>query len=169
MTQPAPPRLPSHIRPRPKAAISRTTSLKSNAADSLESSQELPPKPAAPPATPRDAPAETSTTATVALIRRVLCPAGDRRPLDVLLPPLTSSNDVDLQLYGLLAVIVKEFVYSWYAKLTPDRTFVAEVVNLIAHCTRDLEQRARRVDWEALLLDEIPELVQRHVFGTFRK
>jgi hypothetical protein len=81
------------------------------------------------------------------------------------LPPLTSRNDVDLQLYALIAIILREFVQNWYAKITPDETFVAEIVQIIAHITRALEQRLRKVDLESLLFDELPELLDRHVIG----
>ncbi|OJD26714.1 hypothetical protein ACJ73_01905 [Blastomyces percursus] len=112
--------------------------------------------------------------ATAALIRRVLCPQsgshgpeqrerGTPRPLEELLPPLTSSNDVDLQLYALIAIIIKEFVYAWYSKITPDHTFTDEVIQIIAHCTRALEQRLRQVDVDALVLDEIPSLIEAHI------
>lgn len=110
---------------------------------------------------------------TVALIRRVLCPdtsaygSSAPRPLQEVLPPLTSSNDVDLQLYALIAVIIKEFVYSWYAKITPDRIFVDEVLQLIAHCTRALEQRLRQVDLGQLVLDEVTGLIQAHITSSF--
>jgi hypothetical protein len=89
----------------------------------------------------------------------------DHRPIDELLPPLTSSNEVDLQLYAILAIIVKEYVYSWYGKITADQGFVEEVVRIFAHCTRALEQRVRKVDIEGLLLDEIPQLIQEHING----
>jgi hypothetical protein len=78
---------------------------------------------------------------------------------------LTSSNDVDLQLYAFIAIVIREFVYTWYGKITPDQTFVEEVVRIIAHCTRGLEQRLRKVDLEALILDELPELLDAHVKG----
>ncbi|EER45095.1 PXA domain-containing protein [Histoplasma capsulatum H143] len=112
--------------------------------------------------------------ATAALIRRVLCPQssnygpdqrerGTPRPLEELLPPLTSSNEVDLQLYALIAIIIKEFVYAWYSMITPDHTFSDEIIQIIAHCTRALEQRLRQVDVDALVLDEIPALVEAHI------
>ncbi|CAI4218348.1 unnamed protein product [Parascedosporium putredinis] len=111
-----------------------------------------------------------SDKATTAFVRRVLCPQqnGDTNrnaagPIDELLPPLTSRNDVDLQLYAILAVVLKEFVQAWYSKITPDETFVAEIVQIIAHITRALEQRLRKVDLESLLLDEIPDLLDRHI------
>ncbi|KAJ5678203.1 uncharacterized protein N7477_003836 [Penicillium maclennaniae] len=118
----------------------------------------------------RDDPLDTtSEKATQALIRRVLCPstsshgASSPQPLEELLPPLTSSNDVDRQLYALLALIIKDFVYSWYSKITPDQAFVNEVLHVVAHCTRALEQRLRQTDVAQLALDEVPALVEAHI------
>ncbi|GFP52230.1 protein MSS51, mitochondrial [Trichoderma asperellum] len=89
-----------------------------------------------------------SDRATLSLIRRTLCPQqlGDKGrdaqlPIEELLPPLTSRNDVDLQLYAFLAIIMREFVQSWYSKITTDETFVPEILHIIAHCTTALEQR----------------------------
>ncbi|KAJ4374601.1 hypothetical protein N0V86_007471 [Didymella sp. IMI 355093] len=118
----------------------------------------------------------TSDKATAAFIRRTLCAHnvllgnGDKggttpRPIDELLPPLTSSNEVDLQLYGIISVIIKEFVQTWYSKITPDHVFVNEVIQVIAHCTRAVEQRLRKVDLEGLLLDEIPGLLEEHLIA----
>jgi hypothetical protein len=120
-----------------------------------------------------------SEKVTAAFILRTLCAqhalagTADRgrvtpRPVDELLPPLTSSNEVDLQLYAILAVILKEFVYAWYSKITPDHVFVDEVIQIVAHCTRALEQRVRKADLEAILLDEIPQLVDAHIRCMFR-
>lgn len=117
--------------------------------------------------------------ATSAFIRRTLCAqhvlsvpgAAGRdtpKPVDELLPPLTSSNEVDLQLYAILAVILKEFVIAWYSKITPDHVFVDEVIQVVAHCTRALEQRVRKVNLEALLLDELPQLVDTHIKCMYR-
>jgi splicing suppressor protein 51 len=88
-------------------------------------------------------------------------------PIQDLLPPLTSRNDVDLQLYALISIILREYVQNWYNQITPDETFVAEIVQVIAHCTRALEQRLRKVDLESLLLDELPELLATHVRGLY--
>jgi len=72
---------------------------------------------------------------------------------------------VDLQLYALIAIIIREFVQTWYSKITPDQVFVEEVVKIIAHLTRALEQRLRKVDLESLLFDELPELLEIHLQG----
>lgn len=111
-----------------------------------------------------------SERATSLLIRRTLCSPqlSDKSrdaqvPIDELLPPLTSRNDVDLQLYAILAIVLREFVQSWYSKITTDENFVAEVLHIIAHCSRALEQRFRKVDLETLVLDEIPDLLDKHI------
>lgn len=122
-------------------------------------------------------PGFVSDKATLALIRRVLCPhlhqargqgqGQSQRPpaLEELLPPLTHSAAVDLQLYALIAIIIQEFVLGWYANITHDRGFTDEIVRILAHCTRLLEQRLRHVDVHALLLDELPALLQLHIAG----
>jgi hypothetical protein len=108
-----------------------------------------------------------SDKATAFLIRRTLCAhiADKNAQLSDVLPPLTSSNEVDLQIYAFIAIVIREFVYTWYSKITPEQKFVEEVVKIIAHCTRALEQRLRKVDLEALLFDELPELLDVHVHG----
>ncbi|CAK1356099.1 unnamed protein product [Cercospora beticola] len=125
----------------------------------------------------RDHKQRAEDEATVAYIKRTLCArtpdpstsadstAHNRvsEPLEQLLPPLTSSNDVDIQLYALIAVVLNLFVQTWYNRITPDQEFVASIVQIIAHCTRELEQRLRHVDLESLLLDELPELLAEHV------
>lgn len=128
--------------------------------------------------TPKPQADTASDKATAAFIRRTLCShnvllgTGEKngsapRPIEEVLPPLTSSNAVDLQLYAIISVIIKEFVQTWYSKITPDHVFVNEVIQIIAHCTRGLEQRLRKVDLEALLLDEIPELLEGHLSGRW--
>ncbi|KAI9811383.1 MAG: hypothetical protein M1832_000902 [Thelocarpon impressellum] len=174
---------PSSLQPRPKAPA--TSNATGPAAPALPSGPESPPllspptsssSTPAPRAAPSAAAARASERATALLIRRTLCahhaPGNDGkgrratpRPLEELLPPLTSSNEVDLQLYALIAVIVRDFIHPWYAKITPDKEFVEELVQLVAHCTRGLEQRFREVDLEGLLLDEVPELVNAHLLA----
>jgi PXA domain len=127
----------------------------------------------------RPTPAPDDDAQTAAFIRRTLCshqlhaPASspDHHPppsIHALLPPLTSANEVDLQLYGALAVIAKEFVFSWYGRLTADAAFADELVRIVAHCARGVEERARRVDWAAVLVDEVPAVLDQHVRGELR-
>lgn len=116
-----------------------------------------------------------SDEATAAFIRKTLCsqkiqtgylPEDGPSTVTDVLPPLTSSNQIDLQLYAFIAIIIKDSVRPWYQKITPDQAFLDEIIQIIAHVTRALEQRLRKVDVEALLIDEIPALLDAHVTGT---
>ena len=171
MTQPSL-RPPSNVQPRPKAVpTSSSTSLTPNPISTT-------PQVSRPASKSRQAsplrhggPSDVSEKATAALIRRILCPhshggTAEPRPINEILPPLTSSNEVDLQLYAIIAIIVKDLVYSWYGKITPDQSFVEEVVRIIAHCTTQLESRLRTIDLEGLCFDEIPALVEDHIQGN---
>jgi len=119
----------------------------------------------------------TTDTAAASLVRRILASHqlniashttdqhadNNTQTLDSNLPPLTSSNEIDLQLYALFAILIKDCVQSWYSSFTTDHTFVDELLQIIAHCTRALEERFRRADLECLLLDTIPAAVEIHV------
>lgn len=158
-------RAPTYLQPRPKAVATSNLSAQSAGAASNR-----PPRPSTPVSrvSSRHVTADLlSDKATVALIRRTLCSqsADKATAIPDLLPPLTSRNDVDLQLYALIAIIIKEFVLTWYAKITPDESFVDEVLRIIAHCTRALEQRLRKVDLESLMFDELPDLLDAHIRG----
>ena len=118
---------------------------------------------------------------TIAYVKKVLCSKSqngkisdptvtsdvDAKSLDELLPSLTSSSAVDVQLYAFVAVIVENFLQRWYSRITQDSDLVKEIIQIVAHCTRGLEQRLRRLDFESLLLDEIPDLILRHTKGKY--
>ncbi|KIW16017.1 hypothetical protein PV08_06068 [Exophiala spinifera] len=169
-TSPSRPPLPPNI-------TTKSSSTASLSQLSVVAGNKTPSEPRAssriPPAGRRDAQIldPTSESATLSLIRRTLVTDGNHgadpraspRPIEGILPPLTSSNEVDVQLYAIVAIIIKDFVNSWYSKITPDRTFIDEVIQIIAHCSRALEQRFRQIDVTELFLDELPVLVERHI------
>lgn len=160
-------RAPAYLQPRPKAVATSDLSAQSAGASSQVPLRLTTPTPRF--SSRQHAVDPVGEKATSSLIRKSLCPqAADKAiPIADLLPPLTSSNDVDFQLYAIIAIIIKEFVFTWYAKITPDQLFVEEVVKVIAHCTRAVEQRLRKVDLEALIFDELPELLNAHIQGMF--
>ncbi|PBP26535.1 hypothetical protein BUE80_DR002532 [Diplocarpon rosae] len=157
----------SRLQPRLKALA--TSNVSSQSASATKNPHSKPETPVSRPSALPISTDSVSDRATLFLIRRTLCSQlGEKgrntpAPIDQLLPPLTSSNEVDLQLYAFISIIIREFVQTWYSKITPDQVFVEEVVKIIAHCTRALEQRLRKVDLESLLLDELPELLEVHV------
>ncbi len=166
---PTPPRLP---KPSRTSSLQAESAATSNSQSSQQQQQQQQQQPGRGGVRTASAAAPLSDKATAFLVRRILCPQqadkgrASPAPIDHLLPPLTSRNDVDLQLYALIAIILREFVQNWYAKITPDEAFVAEIVQIIAHITRALQQRLRKVDLESLLFDELPELLDRHVTGA---
>ncbi|KAL8652476.1 MAG: hypothetical protein Q9210_002656 [Variospora velana] len=170
MTQPLL-RAPTTLQPRPKADPTSSTASLDTQTPLRTPQQSRPPSEGRHPVSGRSSPKDNaSDRATTAFIRRVLCPphasgGSDIKPIEELLPPLTSSNDVDLQLYAIIAILVKECIYSWYGKITADQMFVEEVVRIAAHCTRGMEGRIRKLDLESLILDEIPELVENHIIA----
>ncbi|KAK6585631.1 hypothetical protein PZA11_002358 [Diplocarpon coronariae] len=157
----------SRLQPRLKAPA--TSNVSSQSASATRDPPSKPETSASRPNVRPPSPDSVSDRVTLFLIRRTLCSQlGEKGrstpvPIDQLLPPLTSSNEVDLQLYAFISIIIREFVQTWYSKITPDQVFVEEVVKIIAHCTRALEQRLRNVDLESLLFDELPELLEVHV------
>lgn len=158
----------SHLKAGPTTSSSKSTA--SPGSSKLQPSSPASHRPRLPKSSSRDESFNpTSDRATVALIRRVLCPqatnqSGTPGPQTLEeLPPLTSSNDVDRQLYALIAIIIKEFVLSWYSKITTDQVLISEALQVIAHCTRALEQRLRGTDVAGLILDEIPALIESHI------
>jgi|ERR1700722_3251419 len=173
-TQPLRPPIPLHLQPSAKASsTAKSSNLSAIAGTTPTSSRSS--SHARPVKQRQNVPKTdfTSENATLSLIRRVLSPQnghpsdqrGTPRPTEDLLPPLTSFNEVDIQLYAIIAIVLKDFVYAWYGKITPDHVFVEEIIQIIAHTTRALEQRLRRIDLEGLVLDEIPAVVTAHVLG----
>ncbi|KAK9470678.1 PXA domain-containing protein [Dipodascopsis tothii] len=101
---------------------------------------------------------------TDALIRNTLVPtAALQKPLDEILPALTSFPDIDVELYALISLMIRQFVQSWYARVTDDKMFVFELLHVVAHITRSLEERIRKIDLELLVLDELPAIVDMHL------
>ena len=97
---------------------------------------------------------------------------------------------MDIQLYAVLATLVRVFLIPWYTfgKFGDDEggknaketgcagraeegnkgvdgvdDLIAEIVRLVAHCSRGVEERLRKIDVMALLLDEGAAVVERHV------
>lgn len=157
------------FQPRSKAHTTTNATTASFPETTTASSSPLRPNTPAAPSNRNLSTDAISDRSTSLFIRRTLCSHLSEKgrstpaPIDEILPPLTSSNEVDLQLYAFIAIIIREFVHTWYAKITPDQVFVEEVVNIIAHCTRALEQRLRKVDLESLLFEELPDLLDTHV------
>ncbi|KAH3670397.1 hypothetical protein OGAPHI_000912 [Ogataea philodendri] len=81
------------------------------------------------------------------------------------LPALTSSPNLDPELYALLGLILRQFVTGWYKNVSFDENeeFMNEIIALTAHMTRDIQQRCLRVNWGQLFFDDLFILLDRHL------
>lgn len=97
------------------------------------------------------------------LIRKIFLP---KVPLDAnvkdYLPALTSSSAVDVELYCFIGLLFKNFVNEWYFKITENDEFISEVIDVVAHITRNLESRVRAINYNDLILDYIPYILDHH-------
>lgn len=69
-------------------------------------------------------------------------------PLEDLLPPLTASAEIDLQVWALLALVVRDFVASWYGTITNDTELVREVVRIVGVVVGGVATRLGKVSFE---------------------
>lgn len=84
------------------------------------------------------------------------------------LPSLTSSNELDIRLYGLISLLLKNFVFGWYndkLDLQARDEFTQELIYLIAHICRNLQERINVAndDFVKLLITDIPYLLLKHL------
>ncbi|KAG7878909.1 hypothetical protein KL907_003320 [Ogataea polymorpha] len=81
------------------------------------------------------------------------------------LPAFTSSSTVDNELHALVGLFLRQFVRGWYKNVAFDENgeFITEIVALIAHLTRDIQQRCLRIDWSQLLLDDLFVVLDKHM------
>lgn len=84
------------------------------------------------------------------------------------LPSLSSSANVDTQLYALIGLLFKSFINRWYNNITDDQKLIADVLKLISHLIKEIEIRLKRLNILSLLLDDVPYLLDNHL-NTYRK
>ncbi|KAG0306760.1 hypothetical protein BGZ98_001768, partial [Dissophora globulifera] len=70
--------------------------------------------------------------------------------------------DLDAEAYHFLALLVRDFIQTWYSAFSSDPQFVASVVDVVIDIARRLERRCQEVDWVGLLLMDVPEVLRRH-------
>lgn len=75
----------------------------------------------------------------------------------------------DLQINAFVALIFQNFVKSWYGVKIPtdDDEFITELFNLLQNMIQYLANRINdgSIDWEALLADDIPVIISKHIHG----
>lgn len=97
------------------------------------------------------------------LIRKVFLPKLPmNNSIQDYLPALTSSSPVDIELYCFFGLIFKNFINLWYSRISDNDEFTLEIIDVLAHLTRNLETRFRKLNFSDLLLDDIPYILNNH-------
>lgn len=120
-------------------------------------SARLPPAVAAatPPADKGDAPP---------LYRRILYPPSSSIPTPRILH--SPSHDLlDPLILDLIALTLRAYVSRWYngsISRDPDKQFLQAVTNVLVHVVQALEVRLAALDWSALVLQDLPQVLTEH-------
>lgn len=83
------------------------------------------------------------------------------------LPPLTSSNNIDVKLYALFSLLLHNFVFGWYTNsldLGSREEFTNELIFIFAHLCRNFQERINNStdDFVKLLIMDLPYLFTEH-------
>lgn len=98
-----------------------------------------------------------------ALVKRIFYPNSTCNEHKDVLPALTPSSEVDLQLYCLIGLFFRLFIHRWYERLTDDHEFIDEIVDITAHVSRNIVTRAQNLNMTTLLLDDVPLVLNDHL------
>lgn len=79
------------------------------------------------------------------------------------LPSLCSSDEVNTELYALIALVLRQFVLSWYYSIVDDPAFLSDIATVLANCTKLLEERLVEADLYTLFLEDIPMILEMHI------
>lgn len=82
---------------------------------------------------------------------------------------------MDLEIYALLAVVLREFVVKWYGNITGDGRFVGEIAELVEGVIREGwlrlgERKRENGGWGGLVVEVggvVGEVGRGHVDGEF--
>lgn len=99
------------------------------------------------------------------VIQRTFFPREEGNIIDwrASLPRLTSSDCVNKELYALLGLIIRQFVNSWYTRISDNPSFVFEITQTISAVTQQVECRVLALELEEVLLDDLPYVLDAHI------
>ncbi|KAG5440907.1 hypothetical protein PCK2_000062 [Pneumocystis canis] len=98
------------------------------------------------------------------LIRRYLSFSKGHNSSDKL-PALTRSALVDVEIYSIIAIICRDYINIWYEQMTHDKSFIEELLFLVSHVVKELENRFFTIKHETLFLQSIPMIAIKHING----
>lgn len=98
------------------------------------------------------------------VIQRTLFPReGGNADWRMKLPRLSESDKVNKEFYALLGLILRQFVASWYSRITEDSALIYEIVKTVSGVVGRLEDRVLALDLDNVILDDLPYLLDAHI------
>ncbi|GAA55458.1 sorting nexin-13 [Clonorchis sinensis] len=76
---------------------------------------------------------------------------------------ISSSLALDVVCNQIISYILRDYIYSWYAPLTPDTVFPTELHRLLQHITANLVKRVSQVNWIPFLTETLFNDLASHV------
>lgn len=75
----------------------------------------------------------------------------------------TSSKKVNSELSKIIALLLRDFIHSWYSNLSQDKEFYSELMQTVTYLTQEIERRLFRVDWVGLMTFDLPLVLKQHI------
>ncbi|TPX44384.1 hypothetical protein SeMB42_g04346 [Synchytrium endobioticum] len=77
--------------------------------------------------------------------------------------PITSSAKIDEELRAIFALLIRDYITTWYNLISENEDFVNAALGTFIHVVRELESRLKALDWVMLVTHDIPNVLRRHV------
>lgn len=76
---------------------------------------------------------------------------------------LSSSDQVNEELSNLISLLLRDFVTSWFALLSPDKDLYRELIHAMSSIIQEIEKRLKDVDWVVLISQDLPNILKNHI------
>jgi hypothetical protein len=97
------------------------------------------------------------------LARRLLFPNAGSRPLPRLLVDPDVPEELDAELYDLIAIALRAFVLPWWSKISRyDKQFLPDITAILTAVIRNLDARLHAVHLPTLVYVHLPAIVTTH-------
>ena len=76
---------------------------------------------------------------------------------------LTTSNSVNQELSKIVALLLRDCIFSWFKSISQDQEIYVEIIKVISNMIQEIERRCFRVDWVSLITQDLPSILSNHI------
>ncbi|XP_069979776.1 sorting nexin-13 [Penaeus vannamei] len=76
---------------------------------------------------------------------------------------VTGSNLIDEQLHGVVTLVVRDFVFTWYNQLTHHQAFITHLHRTVQHAMVVFSNRCKNMDWVGYLTTRLVDDIACHL------